>query len=107
MLTDISFIWPQSIMSGTALVYITIKMLHVYCTFVPQLLFGPQRCEGIGLSDGETMERLWYFLRRFGRMTKEMRPSHRVDVLSSALEYYGWKTKNKLGKLWYIHCEQK
>ena len=62
-----------------------------------QVVFGPRRCEGIGLSDGETMERLWSYLRRFGRMTKEMRPSHRTDVLSSALIYYGIQTKEKLG----------
>ena len=62
-----------------------------------QILFGPRRCEGIGLSDGETMERLWSYLRRFSRMTKEMRPSHRIDVLSSALVYYGMQTKEKLG----------
>ena len=60
-------------------------------------MFGPRRCEGIGLSDGETMERLWSYLRLFGKMTKEMRPSHRVDILSSALEFYGLKTKIKLG----------
>ena len=60
-------------------------------------MFGPRRCERIGLSDGQTMERLWSYLRRFGKMTKEMRPSHRVDILSSALEFYGLKTKNKLG----------
>ena len=51
----------------------------------------------LGLSDGETMERLWSYLRRFSRMTKEMRPSHRVDVLTSALVYYGIRTKEKLG----------
>ena len=65
-------------------------------SYVPLLMFGPRRCEGIGLSDGETMERLWSYLRRFGKMTKEMHPSHRVDILSSALEFYGLKTKNKL-----------
>ena len=43
------------------------------------------------------MERLWSYLRRFGRMTKEMRPSHRIDVLSSALIYYGINTKERLG----------
>ena len=37
------------------------------------------------------------YLRRFSRMTKEMRPSHRVDVLTSALVYYGIRTKEKLG----------
>lgn len=51
------------------------------------------------MSDGETMERLWSYLRRFARMTKEMRPAHRIDVLSSALIYYGIQTKGKLGEL--------
>ena len=55
------------------------------------------RCVGLGLSDKEVMERLWSYLRRFSRMTKEMRPSHRTDVLSHALLYYGNKTKQKLG----------
>ena len=49
------------------------------------------------MSDGETMERLWSYLRRFSRMTKEMRASHRTDVLTSALLFYGFKTKQKLG----------
>ena len=62
-----------------------------------KVVFSPRRCEGIGLSDGETMERLWSYLRRFGRMTKEMRPTHRIDVLTSALVFYGIKTKEKLG----------
>ena len=43
------------------------------------------------------MERLWSYLRRFSRMTKEMRPSHRVDVLVHALLYYGRQKKDKLG----------
>ena len=58
----------------------------------------PLRSEGIGLSDGEVMERLWSYLRRFSRMTKEMRPAHRIDVLTHALLYYGIKTKQKLGQ---------
>jgi len=48
------------------------------------------------LSDGEGMERLWSYLRRFGRMTKEMRPAHRVSVLSHALAYYGLRKKQRL-----------
>ena len=43
------------------------------------------------------MERLWSYLRRFGRMTKEMRPALRIDILSHALAYYGMQTKEKLG----------
>ena len=59
-------------------------------------VFSPRRCEGIGLSDGETMERFWSYLRRFSKMTKEMRPSHRIDVSSSAILYYGIQTKEKM-----------
>ena len=43
------------------------------------------------------MERLWSYLRRFSHITKEMRPSHRVDVLTHALLFYGLNTKQKLG----------
>ena len=73
------------------LVYILIVLL------CPQSEYGPTRRTELGLSDGEVMERMWSYLRRFSRMTKEMRPSHRIDVLSHALMYYGMKTKQKLG----------
>lgn len=36
-------------------------------------------------------------------MTKEMRPSHRIDILSSALAYYGMKMKDKLGNCLYYY----
>ena len=49
------------------------------------------------MSDGEVTERLWSYLRRFSRMTKEMRPAHRTDILCHVLLYYGSKTKQKLG----------
>ena len=61
------------------------------------MLFGPRRCDGVGLSDGEMMERLWSYMRRYSRMTKEMRPSHRIDVLCSALVVYGLQKKRKFG----------
>ena len=35
-------------------------------------------------------------------MTKEMRPSHRIDVLSDAILYYARSCKEKLGN--YILC---
>ena len=38
-------------------------------------------------------------LRRLSRMTKEMRPAHRVDVLSHALLYYASLKTEKLGRL--------
>ena len=86
----------RSVNAGSVLIIMS-KFYHSF----QQVVFGPHRCEGIGLSDGEVMERLWSYLRRFSRMTKEMRPAHRIDILSHALTYYGIKTKHKLGNLSY------
>ena len=85
MFTIISCIWSQSIMSG---MYNKQSETKVKVAIYVQLIFGPLRCDGIGLSDRETMERLWSFLRPFNKMTKEMRPSHRIDILTHALVYY-------------------
>lgn len=64
-----------------------------------QIKFSPRRLSGFGLTDGEVLERLWSFLRRFGRMTKEMRTNHRVDVLTGALLFYARKRTASLGNL--------
>ena len=50
-----------------------------------------------GLSDGERVECLWANLRKFSAMTKEMRPSHCIDILTDALLYYRRKTSGKIG----------
>jgi hypothetical protein len=42
------------------------------------------------------LERLWAYIRGFGKMTKEMRPSHRIDVLTDALLHYGKRTSDKI-----------
>lgn len=58
--------------------------------------FNPRNIPGFGLSDGEVLERMWSYLRRFSSMTKEMRPTHRIDVLSDALHYYGRKSAGNI-----------
>ena len=73
------------------LLFLTLKAL--------QIKYSPRRVPGFGLTDGEVLERLWSFLRRFGKMTKEMRPNHRVDVLSDALLFYARKRCASLGIL--------
>ena len=60
-------------------------------------MYSPRMLERCGLTDGEAMERLWSYLRKFARSTKEMRPSHRIDVITSALIHYATKTRLKLG----------
>ncbi|XP_065893420.1 uncharacterized protein [Dysidea avara] len=77
-----------------------IPVFHAYGhTSQCQILRNPRNITGFGLSDGEVVERLWSFLRRFSAMTKEMRPSHRVDVLTDALLYYCRKIAKKIGQL--------
>ncbi|KAK3731623.1 hypothetical protein QZH41_015887, partial [Actinostola sp. cb2023] len=62
-----------------------------------QVKYSPRRLEGVGLTDGEGVERLWSFLRDFSRMTKEMAADKRTDVLTDALLYYGGKLRRKFG----------
>ena len=50
---------------------------------------------GFGLTDGEVMERLWYYVRGFASITKEMSPSRRTDALTNCLLHYGQQSKCK------------
>ena len=54
---------------------------------------------GFGLTDGEVLELLWSFLRRFSKMSKEMRPSHRIGILTDALLYYAKLAASNLSML--------
>ena len=55
------------------------------------------------MGNGEVMERLWSYLRCFSKMTKEMRPAHRIDVLTHGLVYYGIRKKDTLDKICIVH----
>uniref|UniRef100_A0A7M5XEG6 Uncharacterized protein n=1 Tax=Clytia hemisphaerica TaxID=252671 RepID=A0A7M5XEG6_9CNID len=63
-----------------------------------------RRLETFGLMDGELMERLWSYLRSFSKITKEMTPAHRTDLLSDALLHFGSKKMSGIGKyLVFLH----
>jgi len=57
-----------------------------------------RRLDSFGLMDGELMERLWSYLRSFSKITKEMTPAHRTDLLSDALLHFGSKKMGNIGK---------
>ena len=59
--------------------------------------FSPRNIEGFGLTDGENVERLWSYLGRISRMTKEMSSGNRIDLLSDVLYHYCRKKQRKLG----------
>ena len=71
----------------------------VQCFSIKQLKYSPRRVSGFGLSDGEQVERLWSFLRRFASITKEMTPSNRIDALTDALLHYRRRIIRNLRKL--------
>ncbi|KAJ8345844.1 hypothetical protein SKAU_G00300370 [Synaphobranchus kaupii] len=60
-----------------------------------ELKYNTRYYEGTGLADGEQSERLWSYLRKFGKITKEMTPSHRNDLLMDALLHYSKKVERK------------
>ena len=52
-----------------------------------QKVYHPRTVESIGLTDGESLERLWSYLGKFVNITKYMKSNHRLDILEMALEY--------------------
>ncbi|XP_064622542.1 uncharacterized protein LOC135484790 [Lineus longissimus] len=62
-----------------------------------QVRYSPRRLPGFGLTDGESLERLWSYLRSFSKIAKEMTPSHRIDTLTDALIHYANRKQLKIG----------
>lgn len=51
--------------------------------------------EGIGFNDGEGVERLWFYFRKFSFIIKEMIVLNRYYLLVDVLEYYLNRIKEK------------
>ena len=60
--------------------------------------FGPNFIEGLGRTDGETLERLWSYLRPFSNITKQMVPEKPMDLLSDAMRHYARRKKRRICK---------
>ncbi|XP_066272594.1 uncharacterized protein [Branchiostoma lanceolatum] len=76
----------------------SIPAFHIYGHKTPcQILYSTRRQEGLGLTDGEGMERIWSYLRPFFRTTKEMTPTHRQDLLTDALLHYAKRKSTDIG----------
>ncbi|XP_064633909.1 uncharacterized protein LOC135491738 [Lineus longissimus] len=77
---------------------LAIPIFHCYGhKFACQVRYSPRRNPGFALSDGESLERLWSYLRNFSKITKEMTPTHRIDTLTDALRHYARRNLFKLG----------
>lgn len=63
-----------------------ISIFHAYAHSMKcQIKYHPRICSSIGLTDGESLERLWSYLGRFALTTKYMSSSHRLDILELAI----------------------
>ncbi|XP_059157024.1 uncharacterized protein LOC131941662 [Physella acuta] len=62
-----------------------------------QILYHPRRIEGVGLTDGEGIERLWSYLGKFSKICKEMKPETRQDMLSDGLLHFSERKKKNIG----------
>ncbi|XP_050405669.2 uncharacterized protein LOC126821311 [Patella vulgata] len=62
-----------------------------------QLKYGQKFMDDCGLTDGEGIERLWSYLRRFKSITKEMSYDNRVDLLTEALIHNSEKIISNMG----------
>ena len=45
--------------------------------------------------DGENLERLWSYLEKFSKITKEMSPENRTDIMAQGLYHYTKKVEAK------------
>lgn len=77
---------PEKYIALLACFTIAVPIFHAYAHEAScQHKYSPRNSLGFGLTDGENVERLWSFLGRFSRMTKEMSAANRIDTLTDAL----------------------
>src|SRR5581483_4494131 len=77
-----------------------VSIFHAYAHSMKcQLKYHPRICNSIGLTDGESLERLWSYLGGFASTTKYMRPCHRLDILEKAIQYISQRMIDGLGKI--------
>eukprot|EP00795_Rhopilema_esculentum_P002632 gene2632-828_t len=61
-----------------------------------QIQFAVRFLSDFGITDGEGVERLWSYLRQFTAITKEMTPSHRIDLLTDGLIHFAQRKNASL-----------
>ncbi|CAB5368131.1 unnamed protein product [Rhizophagus irregularis] len=74
-----------------------VSIFHAYAhTSKCQQKYHPRVIKSVGLTDGESLERLWSYLGKFAKTTKYMKFGHRLDIIGTALEFHYQKSVEKL-----------
>ena len=80
-----------------------VSIFHAYAHSVKcQLKYHPRIQKDIGLTDGESLERIWSYLGKFVLNTKHMRPAHRLDILSLAIQHISQRMIYDLGNFIFL-----
>ena len=75
-----------------------VSIFHAYAHISKcQQKYHPRIIKSLGLTDGESVERLWSYLGKFANTTKHMKSGHRLDIIGMALEHLYQKSVEKLG----------
>ncbi|GBC40564.2 hypothetical protein GLOIN_2v1886648 [Rhizophagus irregularis DAOM 181602=DAOM 197198] len=86
-----------------------VSIFHAYAHSMKcQLNYHPRACNSIGLTDGESLERLWSYLGRFSSTTRYMRPHHRLDILEKGIQHIKMEQMHGIDEskiLYYIQCQ--
>ena len=69
-----------------------------------QYEYSPRINVSFGLWDGENLEQLWSYLRKFCKMMKKMSVGNRMDLLTDALDHYGYEKIQRMGKCCILEC---
>ncbi|KAG6805157.1 hypothetical protein H0H92_000503, partial [Tricholoma furcatifolium] len=81
----------------------TTNVMHAYVhQWACQLVYNPRMQRGLGLTDGEGVERLWSRMRKLIGITRTSHRSRRLWILDRQTRYIGEEHKNDLGT--WIQC---
>ncbi|GBC10882.2 hypothetical protein GLOIN_2v1886648 [Rhizophagus irregularis DAOM 181602=DAOM 197198] len=77
-----------------------VSIFHAYAHSMKcQLNYHPRACNSIGLTDGESLERLWSYLGRFFFYNKIYETHHRLDILEKGIQHISRKMISNLGNV--------
>ncbi|KAI8142642.1 hypothetical protein BJV82DRAFT_516081, partial [Fennellomyces sp. T-0311] len=81
--------WLKYIINNLESVKMAVTVFHAYAHSMScQVKYHPWYIEGMGLTDGEGLERLWSYLGGFVAITRQMSAKRRLSTLINGLTYY-------------------
>ncbi|KAI7846629.1 hypothetical protein BDC45DRAFT_453336, partial [Circinella umbellata] len=81
-----------------------VSVFHAYAHSMQcQVQYNPRYMKGLGLTDGEGMERLWSYLSHYVTMSRQMSAKNRILTLCHTITHFKKMRIEDLGKFITIH----